>query len=243
MRERENLESYHSILITEQMQEEALKKQLEAAEKNYLLGKFDPAQMSNFVLIPKQYTTDGKIKYLRQETWKAFIEMATAATQDGVTLKIASGTRNFDYQKNLWDGKWEALEKTTSDSEKIFEEILEYSAVPGTSRHHWGTDVDINDADVPYFTTPKGEKVYNWLVKNAASFGFCQTYDLKGATRPTGYNEEKWHWSYVPLSKNFTEEYKNLITPADISGFEGDQYVKDFDLINDYVLDINPECL
>ena len=58
MRERENLESYHSILITEQMQEEALKKQLEAAEKNYLLGKFDPAQMSNFVLIPKQYTTD-----------------------------------------------------------------------------------------------------------------------------------------------------------------------------------------
>ena len=77
---------------------------------------------------------------------------------------------------------------------------------------------------------------------NAMNFGFCQTYTPKGPDRPTGYNEEKWHWSYLPLSRQFTKDYARLITPADISGFDGDQYVPQMNLIQDYVLDINPAC-
>jgi LAS superfamily LD-carboxypeptidase LdcB len=124
-----------------------------------------------------------------------------------------------------------------------FQTILEYSAVPGTSRHHWGTDIDINGASPEYFETEKGEEVYNWLNQNAASFGFCQTYTAKGPDRPNGYNEEKWHWSYLPLSQKFTEDYKNLITNSDITGFDGDEYVNQEDLIDNYVLGINPQCL
>ena len=220
-------------------------------DRIYLSGKFDPSQNEDFTLIPDQYSISGYKMYLRKETLTAFLEMAEAAEKDEIELKIASATRNFDYQKKLWNNKWNGatlvdgkyLSKNTGDVLEKFKKILEYSAVPGTSRHHWGTDIDINDANQEYFETEKGEAVYGWLAKNAPSFGFCQPYNLKGSNRPTGYNEEKWHWSYLPLAKDFTKEYKSLIKNEDIGGFDGDKYVSNFDLINDYVLGINPDCL
>ena len=223
----------------------------EAEEKVYLLGKFNQSQREDFAPVPAEYNIAGYKMYLRKETLNAFENMAEAALKDGVELNIASATRNFDYQKDLWNKKWtgttlvglQDLSKSIPNGLDRFKKILEYSAVPGTSRHHWGTDIDINGATPEYFETEKGEQVYAWLTTNAPSFGFCQTYTLKGSARLTGYNEEKWHWSYLPLSRTFTEEYKNLIKDSDISGFDGDQYVQNFDLINDYVLSINPECL
>ena len=177
--------------------------------------------------------------------------MESAALLDGVDLKIASATRNFDYQEDLWNKKWEGttlvdgkkLPRTIPGGLERFEKILEFSAVPGTSRHHWGTEIDVNDANPEYFNTEKGEKVYTWLLQNASSFGFCQPYTAKGTDRTTGYNEEKWHWTYLPLSREFTQEYKNLIQDSDINGFDGDEYVPTLNLINDYVLGINPDCI
>jgi zinc D-Ala-D-Ala carboxypeptidase len=213
-----------------------------AAEKIYLLGQFDPSQNADFAVVPAPYGISGYQMYLRKETLNGFLEMAEAAEKDGVILKIASATRNFDYQKNLWNKKWKAL-PASMDGLTKFKTILEYSAAPGTSRHHWGTEIDINAATPEYFETEQGEKVYDWLNKNAWEYGFCQPYTIKGTERTTGYNEEKWHWSYMPLAKTFLEEYKNLITDADIAGFDGDQYVVEQDLINNYVLAINPDCL
>lgn len=236
-------------LILEQQKTQA-EIEKNAEEKIYLLGKFDQSQRDDFSLIPPKDTTNGTAMYLRKETLAAFLEMQNAANLNDIDLKIASGTRNFDYQKNIWDSKWEGttlvdgknLAKSIPDGLERFKKILEYSAVPGTSRHHWGTDIDINDANPPYFETNQGAKEYAWLVKNAWAFGFCQPYDLKDNDRPEGYNEEKWHWSYLPLSKTFTEEYKNLITDTDIVGFDGDQYVVGQNLIDNHVLGINPDC-
>lgn len=227
------------------------KKQKETEEKSYLMGKFDPSKRDDFVVVPEEYNASGYQMFLRKETLAAFSEMAEAADIDGIKLTIASATRNFDYQKNIWNSKWNGtvlvqgknLLKTIPVELERFKEILKYSAVPGTSRHHWGTDIDINDSTPEYFETEKGEEEYEWLSKNALSFGFCQPYTLRGANRPTGYYEEKWHWSYMPLAKTYLEEYKNLIKETDISGFLGDQYVTGQNLINDYVLGINSDCL
>ena len=219
-----------------------LEAQNTAKEKNYLLGKFDPSQTPDFSVVPESYSVSGYTMYLRNETLNAFLQMSDAAAKDGIEIKIASATRNFDYQANLWDNKWNAL-PSSMDGLTKFKTVLDYSAAPGTSRHHWGTEVDINNANPQYFNTEEGEEVYDWMQKNAASYGFCQTYTAKGPDRPTGYDEERWHWSYTPLSKNFTEEYVKLISPSDISGFNGDQYVPQLNLINDYVLGINPQCL
>ena len=246
-KKREN-EVTNQRILTEQ---QAQKEQQKTEEENYLLGKFDPAQREDFVLIPKENTTNGSVMYLRKETLNAFIKMEEAAEKDGVGLKIASATRNFDYQKNIWNNKWTGimlvegknLAKTIPDEFERFKKILEYSALPGTSRHHWGTDIDINAATPEYFETEKGEEVYEWLAKNASGFGFCQPYNQKGNARPTGYNEEKWHWSYLPLTKVFLQEYTNDVREKDINGFLGDEYVlQQPNLINDYMLGINPDC-
>lgn len=219
-------------------------------QKIYLIGKFDQTQREDFTLIPVNYTTNGTAMYLRKETMNAFLDMETKAQQDGIMLRIASATRNFEYQKGLWNNKWSGvrivegknLSVSLPNGYERFKKILEYSAAPGTSRHHWGTDIDINAATPEYFETVTGQKVYEWLTANAPAFGFCQVYDLKDSDRPFGYHEEKWHWSYLPLARDFTKNYMRLIEEKDITGFMGDEYVP-ASLINEYVLGINPECI
>ncbi|MFZ3011770.1 MAG: M15 family metallopeptidase [Minisyncoccia bacterium] len=221
------------------LEQQILKAKIEAEEKIYLMGKFDPSTREDFASVPEEYNIGGYKMYLRKEVLDAFSKMKEAAKKDGVTLAIASATRNFEYQKNLWNNKWNAL--SIGGGER-FKKILEYSAVPGTSRHHWGTDIDINAATPEYFKTSEGALVYEWLNKNAPLFGFCQPYNAKGPNRPTGYNEEKWHWSYLPIAKNLTQKYINLIQDEELVGFLGEEYALEQNLINNYVLGINSEC-
>lgn len=229
-------------IALENIQKEAQKIAKEKAEqKIYLMGKFDPSLREDFAPVPAEYNVSGYKMYLRKEALIAFSKMRAQAEAEGIILSIASATRNFDYQKDLWNKKWTTF--TFVDGIARFKKILEYSAVSGTSRHHWGTDIDINDATPEYFNTEDGKKVYAWLTKNAPHFGFCQVYTAKNTERTNGYNEEKWHWSYLPLAKDFTEKYKKLISEKEISGFLGDEYVIDQNVITNYVLSINPECL
>ena len=114
--------------------------------------------------------------------------------------------------------------------------------MPGTSRHHWGTDIDLNDLNNPYFEKGKGKKIYDWLVANAHEYGFCQVYSEQGPERPYGYFEEKWHWSYVPVARRLTEQYKLKIQNMDITGFEGSHTAVAIDMVNNYVLGINAAC-
>ena len=232
--------------------ERALKKaEKDAQDKIYLTGNFDPSLNKNFIEVPLEYSISGYKMYLRKETLNAFLKMAEVANNNGIELKIASATRNFDYQKNLWNNKWTGytfvdgkdLSKSIPDGLGRFKKILEYSSVPGISRHHWGTEIDINDANPEYFETQKGKDVYEWLTQNAPLFGFCQPYNSKEDSKRTGFNEEKWHWSYLPLAKDFSKRYKELIKDTDINGFLGEEYVPSLNLINDYIFSINPACL
>lgn len=207
--------------------------------KNYVLGKFDYTKHPDFIVVPKSLSS--KKIYLRKDVFDMFQKMAEKAMKEKVSLKIVSGTRNFSHQKRIWNWKWNDKYKTVPISERA-KKILEYSSMPTTSRHHWGTDIDINNLNNSYFTKGKGKKEYNWLIKNAHKFGFYQVYTSKENGR-TGYNEEKWHWSYVPLSSIYLKYYNEHITYKDIKGFKGDDFVKKIDMIPNYVNGINPEIL
>lgn len=217
--------------------------------ESYLLGRFDPASHADFTLIESQYTTKTGA-YLRKDAYEAFKQMHAAAKADGISLKIISATRNFDAQKGIWETKWTggklvegknlATEVKDSNERALF--ILRYSSMPGTSRHHWGTDIDINDLNDSYFLSGQGKKEYEWLVANAPSFGFCQPYSPKGELRNSGYEEEKWHWSYQPVSSVLVEQYKALITTSRINGFKGSGTAAGIDVIQKYVLGIAPDC-
>jgi LAS superfamily LD-carboxypeptidase LdcB len=138
-----------------------------------LLGKFSPAKHPDFLLIEQRYSTKTDI-YLRMEAYDSFKRMHNAALKEGITLTILSATRNFDAQKTIWEKKWVRPQyKGKTDVEKA-SDIMKYSSMPGTSRHHWGTDIDMNSLENSYFTSGEGKKMYEWLLKNAATYGFYQ---------------------------------------------------------------------
>ncbi|HLZ17889.1 MAG TPA: M15 family metallopeptidase [Cyclobacteriaceae bacterium] len=211
-------------------------------DKKYLLGHFEPSEDSRFVQLTDRFAQGSALNgFLRKETFGAFLKMAAAAKNDGVNLVIISATRNFDAQKKIWENKWNGKTKvegkdltTISNLEERARLILLYSSMPSTSRHHWGTDVDLNSLDNQYFSSGEGLKIYQWLSVHAIEFGFCQPYTSKTNGR-TGYEEEKWHWSYQPLSKLLLEQYKSSILYSDITGFEGSGQAVSLNIINNYV--------
>lgn len=206
---------------------------LTVVTKEYLLGKFDPATHPLFVKIDKQSTDKPNI-YMRSDAFKAFQEMQKEASKAGISIKIISATRNFEYQKGIWEKKWlRSKYKGWKEVDKV-RDILKYSSMPGTSRHHWGTDVDFNSVDLAYFAGSEGKKLYEWLVKNAVKFGFSQTYTNKSDGR-TGYEEEKWHWSYIPVSGKLLAAYNAQITYSDIVGFSGSNSAQESQCIELYV--------
>lgn len=220
-------------------------------DKDYIMGKFNPTKHKDFVVIANTHSSRAGM-YLRKDAYKAFKEMYEAAKADGINFKIISATRNFASQKSIWEGKWTGTRlleggqnaaKTIPDPQTRALKILEYSSMPGTSRHHWGTDIDINNLTNAYFEKGKGLKEYTWLQANAPSFGFCQSYTPKGEERPYGYEEEKWHWSYLPIARLLTTEAKRVLKNENIEGFLGSETATGIGVLEKYVLGINKECL
>ena len=92
---------------------------------------------------------------------EAFTLLQGDAAEAGFELAIASSFRSFERQLAIWNGKAGGERPvhddagrpvpmdTLSPRDQLYA-ILRYSAIPGTSRHHWGSDLDIFDnAAVP----------------------------------------------------------------------------------------------
>tara|TARA_B110000495_G_scaffold201821_1_gene220232 strand:+ start:591 stop:1241 length:651 start_codon:yes stop_codon:yes gene_type:complete len=208
--------------------------------KDLLIGKFKVEIHPYFILVDKKYHEKSEM-YLQKQTLESFIKMREAAEKDGIQLTIISGTRDFYSQKSIWERKYNNYEKEGLSEIEIIKKIMLWSSMPTTSRHHWGTDIDINGFD-DYFSeeNKKANKEYKWLLINAPKFDFCQVYTEKGeGKRRTGYNEEKWHWSYMPLARKYLDLYQRIVTYEDISGFSGSQFAKEMDIINKYVFGIS----
>ena len=217
---------------------------------DFLLGKFDPKTHEDFVTIDQKYA-DRNDRMMQRQAYEAFVKMHEAAQEDNINLKIISATRNFDYQSGIWSRKWSGqtlLEgkyaaSQIEDKTERARAIMRWSSMPGTSRHHWGTDIDINALNNAYFENGQGLKEYEWLEANAAKFGFCRPYTEKGEQRPEGYEEEKWHWSYLPLSKKMTHDMKHLFEDGMLTGFEGHETATSIGVKENYVLGIDDRCL
>ena len=235
-----------SILISEeknQKTKEIINPNIDFDTK-YLLGKLNYQNDSRFIEVSLEDSVKSGM-YLRKETYLAFKQMTQDAKKDKIDLIIISGARNFETQKNIWENKWSGLigdYYLIEDEYNKATSILEQSDMPGTSRHHWGTEIDLNNLNNSYFYGGEGLKIYNWLAENASKYGFCQPYSTQDS-RSGGYQEERWHWSYLPTSSVFTQQYSSLVKNDDLSGFLGDHLVSELKIIVNYVLNINRECL
>lgn len=149
-------------------------------------------------------------------------ELKKAALDAGFELGICSGFRSFESQLGIWNAKamgqrpvldndGRKIDVSKLSSEDIMFAILRWSALPGLSRHHWGTDLDVFDSR----TLPKDYKIqlipeefegegyfsplHQWLDKNMSRFGFFRPY----AKDLGGVSPERWHISYAPLAQQY----------------------------------------
>ena len=213
---------------------------------DWLLGKIKYEKNENFVKVSNIHTYKENV-YLEKNTYYSYIKMYNAAKKEGITLNIVSGVRSFNDQKNIWERKWENYKKqkkfnSYKKNNLIVKNILKFSAMPSTSRHHWGTDLDIHAVEDRYFKKGEGKKIWKWLRKNASLYGFCQVYTEKGNTRKTGYSEEKWHWSYIPISKNLLKDYIKFVNYEKIADFTGSHLASEIKIISHYVNGLDESC-
>lgn len=191
---------------------------------------------------------------LEKNTFIAMEKMRKAALLDGIKIKVVSGFRDFERQKQIWNRKFKKFttENNLSDLDAI-KEIIRFSTIPGTSRHHWGTEIDVIDED---FKNEKNllisnkyeeggifEKLKKWMDNNSQKFGFYLTYDNN--INRKGFEYEPWHYSYLPESKKYLESFLKIdiveiISKVDIEGKElfNEKFISDY--INNNILEINP---
>jgi LAS superfamily LD-carboxypeptidase LdcB len=180
--------------------------------------------------------------WLMPEVAEAYLDMCSAALKDGLEIFVISAYRSFNDQLSIWNRKFNGILDILDLSEvkvdikdlnatKKIEKILYWSALPGGSRHHWGTDIDVIDGSavrqnisyqlVPSESNPDGifHQLYTWLKKESSRFGFYFPYQGLNANMYL----EPWHISYASISKQFLTEIKpeiirEAILNAEISG-------------------------
>ncbi|WP_350290607.1 M15 family metallopeptidase [uncultured Croceitalea sp.] len=194
---------------------------------------------------------------LRKEAHDAFIKMKKAAYSDGFDIKMISSYRSFERQKAIFERKF--IKYTETDGMQpmdAIDKIIEYSTIPGTSRHHWGTDIDIidgyprvtGDVLVPEKFGEGGpfEAFKKWLDENAKEFGYHLVYTDDYFRK--GFKYEPWHYSYAPLSKPMLEQFRgvNIFRQLIREEFEGSEhfttgFLKTY--IQNNILGINEDLL
>ena len=186
------------------------------------LVAFNPAQqkISTLELLGKgnPHLTKGNNYLLRPEAAVAFEKMKEAALQDGIALKVVSSYRNYAHQNRIWERKYKRFRESGLSPTQSILKIIEYSTIPGTSRHHWGTDLDIIDGKpsvsgdvlVPakFHGTGPFCAMKEWMDKNAHRFNFKLVYTDRPDRK--GFKYEPWHYSYAPLSIQYLKEYQKL---------------------------------
>ncbi|SKA54236.1 M15 family metallopeptidase [Enterovibrio nigricans] len=182
-------------------------------------------------------------RLLHRDIKDDFLNMQTAAKAAGFDLTIASSFRDFDRQSLIWnnkfngtrpvlDDKGNALDVTLLSDEEKVKAILRWSALPGASRHHWGTDMDVYASNLlptnvelqlePWeYLSGHQAPFYQWLVANMCEFGFYLPYqEDKG-----GVAVEPWHISHVATATDLLkalspQQLKTAIAFSDIAGRE-----------------------
>ncbi len=175
---------------------------------------------------------------------QAFLALKAMAADDGIELEAVSAFRTFDTQLKIWNAKYQGdqplydadgieLEHSVLNRDELVTAILRWSALPGASRHHWGTDLDVIDREA----VPEGYRVLllneefssdgvfwklgEWLDRRLPETDFYRPY--------MGFNDgvqrEPWHLSFAPVSVQALQSMtvkilEEALADSDVLGLE-----------------------
>ena len=167
---------------------------------------------------------------LHESAFSAWLFLQERAGRAGFELKIESGWRSFDRQLSIWNRKARGelplldlhgnpLDALQLSPVQRMWAILTWSALPGTSRHHFGSDLDVSDAKAmrpgyevqltPQEVASDGMfgPMHDWLDRAIAeknSFGFFRPFQAgKGRVQP-----ERWHLSHAPTARTLEHRFE-----------------------------------
>ncbi len=200
----EEKEQLRTVLQDEQARSEALGEELEETteekEKLEKLTELDPELLKKYskvYFLSEHYVPErlaeiqaeyvlpaGRKISIHDDVAPFLADLLEEATEDGLNLRVVSGYRSFEEQKNL----------KSSYVVTYGVGANRFSAEQGYSEHQLGTTVDFGTVALPYAnskfeTTPE----FAWLVENADRFGFTLSYPKNNAY----YKYEPWHWRFV----------------------------------------------
>lgn len=200
---------------------------------------------------------------LHKEVVSPFLTLRAAAVAAGIDLVAFSSFRDFDRQLAIWNGKFrgerpmqdragQPLDVSRLTAAQRVEAILWWSALPGTSRHHWGTDFDVVDAaampegyklqviPAEYHAGGPFHRLTTWLDEHLHAFGFFRPY---GEDRG-GVSPEPWHLSHARVSQAAASQFslQGLRSVLEASEIEGKPEVlaaleRNY---SNYVLNVDP---
>ncbi|NOU48952.1 M15 family metallopeptidase [Pseudoalteromonas sp. JBTF-M23] len=176
----------------------------------------------------ESHLTDWHGKSVHRDIVNDLSELTQAAKQAGFDLRVASGHRNFERQAAIWNGKFAGQRpvfdlqgrKITLTKLSEFEKcqaIMLFSALPGASRHHFGSDLDVYakncleptqslqlepweyDAGGPF------AEFNLWLDEHILEYGFFRPY----ACFQGGVAREPWHISHLSVA-SLLEQYQSI---------------------------------
>lgn len=171
---------------------------------------------------------DGTKFLVHSEMVPSFLKLQKMASLHGLDLQIISAFRSYERQLAIWNAKASGerivldhdsspLDISKMSPREIIFAILRWSALPGCSRHHWGTDVDVFDANtqmrddvelVPSECEGSGPaaSLHQWLskvIEEDKSFGFYRPYQ----TERNGISPEPWHLSFYPQARRISGHF------------------------------------
>jgi LAS superfamily LD-carboxypeptidase LdcB len=213
--------------------------------REQLIGKNNPD------IIGQSYTSK-----MHKDAKAAFEKMKAAAAKENIKIEVVSAYRDFERQKEIFEGKYDQFIRTGLSPIDAIEKIIEYSTIPGTSRHHWGTDLDLIDGNTarpknvlqPEHFHGKGPfcKLKEWMDLHSESFGFFEVYTDNPLRK--GFKYEPWHFSYAPVSKPMLSAYRQLDIKAILleekikgAAYFSEAFISDY--VSQQILDINPKLL
>jgi len=178
-------------------------KEIKVVDDNYtilvnrthpLAQSYKPDDMVTVKYVVSGVGKKGETDQLRKVAADAFEAMVEAAAQQEINIKMRTGFRSYEYQKDrLYDP--EVKNKGQAEADKA-------TARPGHSEHQTGLALDVGGESQKYALSYEfGEtKEGKWVAEHCHEFGFIIRYvdgTKKEPGKLTGYVFEPWHIRYV----------------------------------------------